>query len=189
MSSVTNRQHDHDFVAVKCAHSCDSMPGQCVTVDGKYFAIAENDGSVLTLLGKNGGALDVEVGAELNIQGPFGPGFKSIDCEHAVIITGGTGIGACISVLKHRASLGLKTAVVSYARQDHPFTGVLQEHGGVCWNTTTSGRPESPFSPLGVSEFPPGTVVFTAGPRELVESIKRSAEKFNISSDNISLNY
>jgi hypothetical protein len=188
MTRIVDISRDEHFVVVKYAHACQSEPGQCVIIDGKYFAIAENQDGVLTVLGRTGGPLDRPTAAEVVLAGPIGNGFKGIDCESAVIIAGGTAIGTCLSVLDHRTRRGLKTWFVSYARSQHPFAERVSAAGGINWNTA-GGRPASPYDPLGVNMFPNETRVFVAGPNDLVNSVRNCAEKFNILTDNINLNY
>jgi len=188
MTRIVEINRDEQFVVVKYAHVCQIRPGQCVIIDGKYFAIAENNSGVLTVLGRVGGPLDRFVGAEVDLTGPVGNGFKDVDCEHAVVIAGGSAIGACLSVLDYRNQLGLKTWFVSYAKTRHPFISRVAVTGGVNWNTA-SGRPAFPFDPLDIKSFPSGTRVFVAGPNDLVTSVRNCAEQFNITADNINLNY
>jgi len=188
MTRIVEINRDEQFVVVKYAHVCQIRPGQCVIIDGKYFAIAENNNGVLTVLGRVGGPLDRLVGAEVDLTGPVGNGFKDVDCEHAVVIAGGSAIGACLSVLDYRNQLGLSSWFVSYAKTRHPFISRVAATGGVNWNTT-DGRPAFPFDPLGIKSFPSGTRVFVAGPNDLVTSVRSCAEKFNITADNINLNY
>ena len=188
MTRIVEINRDEQFVVVKYAYVCQTRPGQCVIIDGKYFAIAENGNGVLTVLGRVGGPLDRFVGAEVDLTGPVGNGFKDVDCEHAVIVAGGTAIGTCLSILDYRSQLGLGSWFVSYAKTRHPFISKVTSTGGINWNTT-DGRPAFPFDPLVIKAFPSGTRVFVAGPNSLVTSVRNCAEKFNIAADNINLNY
>ena len=188
MTRIVDIKRDEKFVTVKYAHVCQTRPGQCVVIDGKYFAIAENNNGVLTVLGRSGGPLDSFIGAEIELTGPVGNGFKDVDCEHAIIVAGGSAIGACLSVLDYRNQLGLDSWFLSYAKTSHPFASRVTAAGGINWNTT-GGRPAFPLDPLGVKAFPSGTRVFVAGPNDLVTSVRNCAEKFNIAADNINLNY
>lgn len=164
-------------------------PGQCVVIGGRYFAVAESDGKEVTVLTRHGGPLDVDVGTLVSLEGPTGNGFQNADCENAVVICGGTGIGACISVLDYRQKHGLKTWFIAYSRWPHPFQKKVSDAGGLSWVTREKDRPSTPLTPFGVESFPPGTQVFFAGTKELLESIGSTVEQFGISPNNINLNY
>lgn len=189
MSKVLRKDIGPDFMTVTYELPFDVKPGQCVVIGGRYFAVAESNGSEATVLTRHGGPLDVDVGSEVDLSGPMGSGFPNIDCENAVIVCGGTGIGACVSVLNYRRRRGLQTWFVAYSRWKHPFQNQVNEAGGISWVTREQDRPKTPFTPFGVESFPQGTQVFFAGTLELLESIRQRVEQFGISSNNINLNY
>ena len=94
-----------------------------------------------------------------------------------------------MSVLNYRSSRGLRTWFVAYSRWPHPFQEKVKDAGGISWVTREQDRPATPLTPFGVDSFPPGTQVFFAGTKELLESIRNTVEQFGISLNNINLNY
>jgi ferredoxin-NADP reductase len=189
MSKVTRKNVGPDFMTVSYALDSEVKPGQCVVIGGRYFAVAESSDGEVTVLTRHGGPLDVDVGSDVDLSGPVGNGFPNVDCENAVVICGGTGVGACISVLDYRRRAGLHTWFVAYSRWPHPFQKNVEDAGGISWITRESDRPATPLTPFGVDKFPVGTQVFFAGTKELLESIRSNVEQFGISANNINLNY
>jgi NAD(P)H-flavin reductase len=146
-------------------------PGQCVKINGNWYAIAEQQDSSFDVFVKKDSSLLLS--DEHAVEGPLGPGFKNIDCQDAVLVAGGTGIGAMLHLLRYRADKGLSSYVVHYVRSSFNVkemvpASLCKEH--VVWNTTWAGRPSTPVSPL--SYLPEGTHIFVAGPKSLVEACK-----------------
>jgi NAD(P)H-flavin reductase len=197
MAKVIENLRGDDMIVVRFEMLCDgASPGQCINVNGRFFAIADSDENSASVLTRYGGPLDLPEGTEVNVAGPLGKGFPVYDSWDAVIVCGGTATGVGYNLLKYRSQRNLRTWFVSYTRGGHPLSSGIEsirEMKGietvVEWNTKKLGRPDTPFTPLNVKEFPIGTQVFVAGPKELVDSCRSCAEQFGIESNNINLNY
>jgi hypothetical protein len=197
MAKVVKSIRDSDMMIVTFDHPCGSaVPGQTVNINGRFFAIAEADENSVSVLTRYGGPLDLPEGTEVNMTGPLGKGFPAYDSWDAVIVCGGTATGVGLNLLKYRLDRGLRTWFVSYTRGGNPYAKTIDDLSSAkcadfCmnWNTRELDRPAFPYSPLHDSKFPAGTVVFVAGPKELVESCQASAEQFGIDPNNIHLNY
>lgn len=157
-----------------------SMPGQCVSLDGKMFAIYETTDRGFSILVKNNSYF-VENTPEV-ISEPTGQGFSAALCKRAIVVAGGTGIGAVMPVIKVRNKYGLSTDIIFYAKDDITSIRSDQATIGMCrnvvfWNTTTMGRPADPLQPL--VEKQPDSAIFVAGPKSLVQATEQIAERFN----------
>lgn len=148
------------------------LPGQCAKINDNWYAIASQRNDEFDVIVKKDSSLLSS--SDDVIEGPLGPGFQNFDCQNAVLIAGGTGIGAMLHLLKVRASLGLDSYLVHYARSSFGMKDLIPE--GTCkkyvfWNTTWQhGRPDDPTQPL--CELPKDSQLFVAGPKSLVTTCK-----------------
>ena len=157
-----------------------SIPGQYVKLDGKFFAIYEvnaNDFSIL--VHKNSHYVEND---PKEISSPLGEGFTASLCKRAIVVGGGTGIGAVMSVVKNRNRHGLSTDVIFYTKGDISPIRSDQATIGMCrnvvfWDTTKQGRPSSPLDPL--IEKQAESTVFVAGPKSLVTATEAAADSYN----------
>lgn len=163
-----------DYAKLTFVHHFDQemLPGQCAKINGNWYAIAEQRSDEFDILVKTDSSL---LSSDDNvIEGPLGPGFKNADCKNAVLVAGGTGIGALIHLLKVRAEQGLDSYLIHFARSSYGMKELIPS--GTCkkyvfWNTTWHhGRPDSPILPL--CELPPESQVFVSGPKSLVTACK-----------------
>jgi NAD(P)H-flavin reductase len=157
-----------------------SMPGQCVQLDGKYFAIYESLGNTFSIL-VNKDSHYVNNDPE-KISDPLGNGFSSTLSKRAIVVAGGTGIGAVVPVIKLRNKYGLSTDVIFYTKGDIGPIRLDQATIGMCrnvifWDTSTKGRPIDPLAPLVDKQG--DSVVFVAGPKSLVTATQEVAKNFN----------
>ena len=149
------------------------LPGQCVVLEGRYFALA----------GARTGQLDVVVPERWvsswrensPMRHPVGPGFEAHDSPTAHVVVGGTGISAAVSLVRHRSQAGLDTVVQFVGRSVRRSDVVaafplLEEVDLDCWDTSEWGRP------MAVEMLPPhviksGVTLFFAGPRSLLDEL------------------
>jgi NAD(P)H-flavin reductase len=157
-----------------------SIPGQCVKLDGKWFAIYEvNPGDFSILVNKNSHYAEND---PQEISEPLGEGFTASLCKRAIVVGGGTGIGAVMPVIKNRNRHGLSTDVIFYTRGDISPIRLDQATIGMCrnvifWDTTKQGRPSTPLEPL-VDKQAESTI-FVAGPKSLVTATEEAARNYN----------
>ena len=169
------------FAKVTFEHALSySMPGQCVQLDGKMFAIYESIGDKFSIF-VNKDSYYVE-NTPKEISEPLGQGFAAVLGKRAIIVAGGTGIGAVVPVIKTRNKYGLSTDVLFYTKGDVTSIRADQATIGMCrnvifWNTTELGRPSTPLMPL--VERQSESTVFVAGPKSLVTATAEAAKQFN----------
>jgi len=157
-----------------------SMPGQCVKLDGKMFAIYETTAKGFSILAHKDSYYVENLPQE--ISEPLGQGFSAALCKRAIVVAGGTGIGAIVPVIKARNKYGLSTDVIFYTkgdvtpiRADQATIGMYRNV--IFWNTTETGRPATPLTPL--VEKQSESTVFVAGPKSLVTATSAEAKQFN----------
>lgn len=156
------------------------VPGQCMVLDGKYFAIYDNDHANFSVLVKAGSHL-VE-NSPKEITGPAGKGFTSCLHKRAIVVAGGTGIGAIVPVIRARNKYGLSTDIIFYSKGDVTPIRADQATIGMCrnvifWNTSERGRPADPLSPL--VDRPHDAAVYVAGPKSLVDGTINASKGLN----------
>jgi NAD(P)H-flavin reductase len=172
------------LASLRCRLKSQANPGQCVKINNRWFAIADQVDDVLKLVvNKNSPLLKEPYDS---IDGPLGAGFKNTDTNSAVIIVGGSGLGAVSMLIRRRVIEGAETRVIIYGRNPakgdiksvFPFLTACKEL--VFCDTLNDGRPADPFDPL--SHVPDDCHVFVAGPKSLVDAVKLSAttRKFRV---------
>lgn len=170
-------------------------PGQCVAFDGKYFVIAHHFNGVGAVFTKPKSAIDLPHGTHVDLSKPVGKGFNVEAIELTpVIVTGGTGFAAGLSLLRHFYESKQDFRMVAYTRQPSQVddvTGLLavpRDDRLQTWNTQLLGRPAAPLDPLNIS-ITASTPVFFAGPKELHEALRTDLDKRGLSDVTIRLNY
>lgn len=172
---ITKIQRFGEYAKVTFRHSfpAEVKHGQVAIINNMRFAIAEDRGDEFDIFVKKNSSL-LTLHQEYTITGPTGDKFyDSSSAQSAIVIAGGTGIGAVCSLIKERRERKLPTQAVFFARGDLKPDEVLGPYastGVKVWNTLRLGRPESPLSL--VEEIPHGAQVYVAGPMSLVNSTK-----------------
>jgi len=169
------------FAKVTFTHSLTQViPGQYVLIDGKPFAIYDTSIDEFSIfVHKESYYVDND---PKEISEPMGRGFTAALCKRAIVVAGGTGIGAVVPVIRSRNKYGLSTDVLIYTKGDAVSVRADQATIGMCrnvifWDTTVKGRPSDPLTPL--VDKQPESCVFVAGPKSLVEATKKVAGNFN----------
>jgi NAD(P)H-flavin reductase len=147
-------------------------PGQCARINDKWFAIAEQRLTDFDIYVKSDSFL-LNQDLVCQVTGPTGPGFSNPYADDAVIVAGGTGLGAVMSLANERKQRGLQTTCFLYMQSDLPE--YLQEWSQnftkfEFYNTKKTGRNEAVRQHLEYSVTEP--TVFAAGPVGLVNSIR-----------------
>lgn len=155
-------------------------PGQCVTLDGKWFAVYDSDHIGFSILVKDDSYFVDNDPKE--IVGPVGKGFTSCLHKRAIVVAGGTGIGAIVPVIRARNKYGLSTDVLFYSRGDISSIRADQATIGMCrnvifWDTLEKGRPANPLTPL--YDRPLDAFIYVAGPKSLVEATQKASADIN----------
>lgn len=149
-------------------------PGHCAKVNGRYLAIADIDGDVLSFVVKENSFLLRENLTEISV--PDGKQFEDQDCEVAMAVTGGTGIGAITLLAKNRISQGKHLDIIAFSRGLEEkklldeFPHLFNLNRMLLWNTIERNRPTNPLDPSSATR---GSHVFAAGPASLIESLKQ----------------
>jgi hypothetical protein len=155
------------------------LPGQCVRINGKWFAVASTTQDELEIVVPHDSPMLVD--DELALEFPLGPGFSLLEAPEVHCVAAGTGIGTMISVVNYRLEKNLHTTVQLYARnvsKDDVIAvfPVLKEVDFGCWNTCHWGRPTMKE----VLATPPEQPVFFAGPKSLMDDMKAYSDKHKI---------
>lgn len=169
----------HALATVPYGLSATSKPGQCAKINGAWFAITEQRDGEFDIIVRSTSPL-LEGQTTLLVEGPIGPGFPNAACCHAVLIAGGTGIGALIHLIKYRFERGLTTDLVYFSRGSLEISEVIPTDmckNLVLWDTMKNSRPSDP---LGSFEVTSDSQVFVSGPKSLVEACTLSAQTKNL---------
>lgn len=181
-----------DFCVASKSSLMSAQPGQCFMIDGRYMAVASSVGGVLSFVTKKGSWLDSFDKENYEFLGPVGGGFTNPDASNAIIVAGGTGIGAAISLLRYRQDKpDLKTHLIFYQRGGIPvdeLLGMLDANDRVDslvqWNTAVHGRPLNPLDPFfKVNKYEADAHkydVFVVGPKSLVEATSKQCKSLGI---------
>ena len=170
-----------------------TIPGQCVSVNGKHFVIAHWEGGVATVITWPGSPIDSGAGSRIGVTGPIGQGYDT-DGVNPVIITGGLGFAAGLSLVQSFLTTNRDFRMLAFTRNPSAVYEAM-EHLGLrtneqvsVWNTSVLGRPSTPLDPLGQL---PGeeTPLLFAGPRSLYEGLSSALDKFGMPNVRIRLNY
>ena len=93
-----------DFCIASMFSPVPPKQGQVYIIDGKYLAAANYNYGCVSFIAKKGSWIDGLNKTSCEIMGPVGTGFSEPDAEKAIVIAGGTGIGAALSLLAHRGN-------------------------------------------------------------------------------------
>lgn len=170
---------NHAVATVPYSLSAKSKPGQCAKINGAWFAISEQRAEEFDIIVKSSSPL-LTADTALLVEGPLGSGFPNTGCYHAVLVAGGTGIGALTHLVKFRFERGLSTDLIYFSRGSMEISDVIPANmckNVVLWDTMKEGRPEDP---LGLFLFPNDSEVFVSGPKSLVEACKLSSQAKNL---------
>ena len=181
-----------DFCVASKSSLMSAQPGQCFMIDGRYMAVASSVGGVMSFVTKKGSWLDSFDKENYEFLGPVGGGFTDPDASNAIIVAGGTGIGAAISLLRYRQDKpDLRTNLIFYQRGGISVRELLERLDAdycidslVQWNTATEGRPQNPLDPFfKLNEHEVDTRkydVFVVGPKSLVEAASKQCKSLGI---------
>jgi len=172
----------------------ESTPGQCVTLGGKYFVLANHFNGVGSVVVREGSDFDLAPGTHVKLEGPLGRGFDTslTEGEVPIIVTGGTGFAAGSRLVRCFRESRVDFRMVAYSRNTVGVEDTMRLLGTYTvsrvksWNTATSGRPTTPLDPLLVNNR---SVVFFAGPGSLYESCRKELDKRGLSDVTIRVNY
>lgn len=192
-------KHVDDFCIATRESSVMPKPGQIFKIDGKYVAVAGHKSGKVSFLVKKGSWLDGFDKEFYECQGPMGDGFKNPDCQKAIVVVGGTGIGAVTRFLDNRP-VGSETHLVFYQKGPSSYSKLVDEleifpyiNTWTLWNTTKQGRPTKPLDVLLVRsdwryDFK-GSHVFVAGPKSLEVAVREQCKELGVPDENFHLNY
>lgn len=163
---------DYVCLTVDCALPSKMSPGQCAKINDKWFAIAEQRLTDFDVYVKTSSFL-LDESLVCQVTGPTGPGFSNPYVKDAVVVAGGTGLGAIMTLVNERKQRGLETTCFLYMQTDLPE--YLQEWSHdfsifEFYNTKKTGRNEAVRRYLESCITEP--TVFVAGPVGLVNSIR-----------------
>lgn len=157
-----------------------NVPGVCAKVNGRWFAVAGVRQGELDLIVPSAHSIHNETVLEL--EHPVGRGFSTgyLATPIATAVAGGTGVAALVGLVEQRASVGLQTHVITYARNAKKsqfldaFPTLKNATTFGCWDTVHDGRPATPLGPLWIDNEP---IVFFAGPKSLHEALERDPRR------------
>ena len=192
-------KHVDDFCIASKFSPVPPTPGQVYQIDGKYMAAAGWTDGVVSFIAKKGSWIDNFNQERYQFNGPTGPGFSQPDSENAIIVAGGTGIGAAISLMKHRDKK-LNTHLLYYQRGGNSYQSLVDKLGQqphtntrTLWDTKKQGRPSQPLLPLQVRSDWRGNFkdyhYYVVGPKSLVDSVKEQCKSLGVPDTNIHTNY
>lgn len=192
-------KHIGDFSIA--SHLSPIMPsqGQIYKIDEKYVASAGWKDNIVSFVTKAGSWLDGFDKDCYSFMGPLGNGFKDHDSPKAVVVAGGTGIGAAIHLLNSRDH-NLESHLLFFSRGE-PCYSKLATALGVSphlttltqWNTKAKGRPSKPLDLLLVRsdwkyDFK-NTHFFVIGPKSLETAVREQCKELGVPDGNFHLNY
>jgi len=173
--------------------------GQVFKIDGRYMAVANWRDNRVSFVTKVGSWLDGFNKDSYEFVGPIGDGFKCPDAPKAIVVAGGTGIGAAIHLMNSRKH-DQETHLLFYSRTEPCYSRITTMLGSVPhlttlthWNTKAKGRPSKPLDLLRVRsdwkyDFP-NTHIFVIGPKSLVDAVREQCKELGVPDENFHLNY
>lgn len=193
-------KHVDDFCIATRNSPFSAVPGQVFKIDGKCMAAAGWCDGRLSFICKRGSWLDgFNPDDRYEFNGPIGAGFNERQCQKAIVVAGGTGIGAALSLLNARGQQ-LETHLLFYNRGTTDFAKLAEELGQTPnlttltqWDTARQGRPSKPLLPLQVrsdweydfKDFH----CFVVGPKGLVDATREHCKELGLLDENFHLNY
>ena len=192
-------KHIEDF-CISTRHSpIPPSQGQVYKIDGKYAAVANWRDNTVSFITKVGSWLDGFDKDSYEFMGPIGDGFKNHNCPKAVVVAGGTGIGAAIHLLNSRDH-NLESHLLFFSRSEPCYSRMATTMGVsphlttiTQWNTKAKGRPSKPLDLLLVrSDWKydlKNTHFFVIGPKSLEAAVREQCKELGVPDGNFHLNY
>jgi NAD(P)H-flavin reductase len=153
-------------------------PGKCTRVNGRWLAVAGSRKNEIDVVVRSNSFLETEELKE--VEYPTGRGYPFLWVDPAVIVSGGTGLGAAVRILEQRLEAGLKTSMVHYSRglnvdlAAKAFPVLRELRDVVFWDTAHKGHPKNPLDPVSPEK---NCNVFFAGPKSLFEALKKDPRR------------
>ena len=155
------------------------IPGACAVVNGRWMAIADFTDSTLTFIVKSSSFFFRE---EIDkVEFPAGKGFPPPVAESAVVIAGGTGVGAVTLLVNQLVSRGINPLIGVCSRGLDPliYSKFYPQFARAFFvNTENCSRPKQLLRYLYNGQS--STEVFVAGPKSLVSDVALDAQYLNI---------
>ncbi len=155
------------------------LPGSCALINGRWVAIADFTDSTLTFLVKSSSfLLREEIDA---VEFPVGRGFPAATSPAAIVIAGGTGVGALALLVNQLISRGINPAIGVVSRGIDPLAlGSFYPQFARAFfvNTKNCSRPKQLLRYLYNGQS--NTEVFVAGPKSLVDEVALDAQHLNL---------
>ena len=192
-------KHVDDFCVATRESPIPATQGQIFKIDGRYMAVANWRDNRVSFVTKVGSWLDGFDKDTYEFEGPIGNGFKCHDAPKAIVVAGGTGIGAALQLLNSRDP-GFETHLLFYSRSEPCYAKLATVLGTsprlstlTQWNTKAKGRPNKPLDLLRVRsdwtyDFK-NTHVFVVGPRSLEAAVREQCKELGVPDENFHLNY
>ena len=166
--------------------------GQVYIIDGRYMAAASYQDGKVFFVGKAGTWFDGFDKEEYQFEGPLGKGFTEPDQPKAVVIAGGTGIGAAISLLQHRGP-DKETHLLFYRSHPGSLSEILKELGEAPCTTSREWENvqfKNPLDPVLTSLDDPSTYhYYLVGSPEMLDAVKRQCDFLGVPAGNVHTNY
>ena len=155
------------------------LPGSCAVINGRWVAIADFTDSTLSFIVKSSSFLFRE---EIdNVEFPAGRGFPAATPQSAVVIAGGTGVGAVVLLVNQLFSRGINPMIGVCSRGLDPLalsSFYPQFARAFFVNTKNCSRPKPLLRYLYNGQS--NTEVFVAGPKSLVGEVALDAQHLNL---------
>lgn len=155
------------------------IPGACALVNGRWVAIADFTDSTLTFIVKSSSFFFRE---EIDsVEFPVGKGFPATTSSSAIVIAGGTGIGALALLVNQLFSRGINPTIGVCSRGLDPlvFNNFYPQFSRAFFvNTEICSRPKQLLRYLYNGQS--NAEVFVAGPKSLVSDVALDAQYLNI---------
>ena len=155
------------------------IPGSCAVVNGRWVAIADFTDSTLTFIVKSSSFLFRE---EIDkVEFPSGKGFPTASSSSAIVIAGGTGVGAVALLINQLFSRGINPMIGICSRGLDPLalSNFYPQFARAYFvNTKNCSRPKQLLRYLYNGQS--STEVFVAGPKSLVDEVALDAQHLNL---------
>ena len=188
---------DHRMLKVKT--DIIPVPGQCFKVAGLWMTAAAWDDEGITFLCLDTPFIRNLKAEQLHFSGPIGSGFTDVVTSKSLVVAGGTGIAAVMSIVSTRKE-EQETHLAFYSKQDGLLTTIVKNLGLgdtlktlnslTEWNTTSLGRPTGPLDPFLAAIIDPVQYkIFVAGPKSLMEATQKQCQELGVPDKNFHTNF
>ncbi len=156
-------------------------PGKCARINGKWLVIAGSRKNEIDVVVQSKSLEEFESIKEIDY--PVGPGYQFLWINPAILVVGGSGLGAAVRILEQRNEGGLKTSTIIYSKgisaelAIKAFPSLKEVNNIIFWDTTHKGRPKNPLDPINPQK---DCHVFFAGPKSLHEALKKDPRRPDI---------